>query len=394
MVHATGSLERKGPSSFKLEAEHQNEAFKNRFAAEHKKLLAGMSSQERSEFLQVVTQLGNPAHGPASKVTKHNLIELAQSGELFQKDSGGQTILEQLASYLHKPLDSTVSDALAAHPKAHYKHSVLQSLINTLANPKNITQGHGTYTCTTTDLEVLMQRTSPADFTRFALGLAFDGSGVTPSGTKIPLDTSQLDGDLARNLKDDRSLVGALIQGSLYAYAENNYNADGSRKFGGGRGGMLGSYGGKGGGLTEGQVSGLFDSVFGIKTSAMTVTPANRDEVKEILKQTLDSDWLSRKGNDHSAGIPIGITEPGGFGHELLLNRIQAGVAYFTNPATGAASSMPVSQLLKRLDAVVVPTEIPPAIRQQMQQIGMSPLGTTSMLPTALWGHMVGTIAM
>lgn len=343
------------------------------FMQQHAEAVARLPADQQEKLRTIVGTLCDPATQKDSLAARtfEDLGNLVEAGVLAERDTQGKTILDHIEARLNQPVHPDIAEGL----NRAQEQNVLHEIIRTVAHPGAINQGEGTYTCTTAVVQQLLARAMPADYVGMATGFIFDGVARTPTGETIALDTAELY-ERELGLKTGRGAVDAIFQGSLLAYAQKTFEADGvtseggrfsaSFTFGGGRFSVRAIFGSEDvpGGLTAKQVGGLLEKVFGIKTTDIEVTEENRETAFGMFTASLErarsgDASLGSSARVISNGIPVGVQTQEGKFHEILVRDIKDGRVTYVDPVDGKEHEIPESDFKANLVSIKVPVQAP-----------------------------------
>ena len=357
-----------------------------RFAEDHAGALASLPPAHEDQVLDLVhglcekNSLGQS--DIATDIANRNyrdIGKLLETGVLLAPDSTGKTVLANLSERLHQGLTPELAGRV--DPK-----SLLSDLISTVTKPTNIFQGTGTNSCTGAVVQILMARSGPAEYVRFAAGLMFDGAGITPAGSRVPLDTSEfLDREVNKNT--GRGPFNAIIQGSLVEYGRSlipgqGEGVEGGRgrgtpgSYGGGRGNGVpgapgkGTFGGGDEGLTAAQVGALVKGVFGVQATNVEINDTNRSMAEDLIMRGLDgylanvedapaSQRSVNASRALSRGVPVGIRTDEGRLHQVLVLSYEGNKVQYHDPGDGQTKEIDAKEFVASLASVMAPAGIP-----------------------------------
>ena len=177
-----------------------------------------LSPEDQRLFLQLCNQVpasrgGGMLGGITAQLTggiSPDLLKLLKSGKLTQKDSKGNTLLQNLAGLAGQTMGPRLD-----------KGQVLYELVRQLADPGRIRQGNRN-TCGPATLEHLQASTDPAEYARIVAGLTSEkGEVELRGGETLKRDRGSLAPDDSR-----RSNISRLYQSAMMELAngENEYD--------------------------------------------------------------------------------------------------------------------------------------------------------------------------
>ncbi len=375
-----------------LETDEQKTAFKQ------------LSTEERDQFSKAYQAVGGTwaEQNDYAKKASHGLRKLLAEGRLLDADSQGGTLLATLAAHADKPLAKPLADA------GLDQTGQLQNLVNMIAYPDSVFQGENTNTCVVASLQTVLAQNDPAELARIAAGVIWEGEVKLHKGDTLKLVTSEL-------WKDDggRSSTSQIIQGSFREFARQfppepvmgrdggeygggrgggggvrgggRYGSKGTHgggrygvagTYGGGRGGGGGTHGGGElrdgqpasvagapsgapgespasvpGGLTEYQAQEIYERVLGKLAVPVPVEDGNRQAAWNGLKRALES----------GIPVPAGVTgydkKNNPILHQVTILGIEGDTVFIADPGTGKGRPFPIDQVLKDLNALILPAQ-------------------------------------
>ncbi len=398
------------------------------FMAQHKDSLVKLPAEQRKQVEKLVNYFINENAGSSRQASKrlNTVGELLEDGKLTKKDASRQSVLDLVVAKLDDGLASWAKSAqikgkLRSDP-GKVRELMLGNILKTVASPDRVYQGSGTSDCTTAVLEGFFASESPVSFTRFALGLVFEGKAITASGQAIPAKVKGLKSDL--EMGSGRDVFDALFQGSLISFAQDKFPAGGEEIKGGRASKGRGTYGGEKAsrdGLTFSQVVSLTSTLFGAQSLyfAAEVNNANRGSVVDRLAMVFQDPQqaigplapprspfsiFGSRGPTLGVGIqgqlgrmqtvartPLSSAVRGGFGslferlaginagkaaaalqipvgiqadqgglHQILVSGIKDGLVTYSDPGDAQVKSMPLDEFAIRLQSVILPRDLSP----------------------------------
>ena len=273
---------------------------------------------------------------------KHALQSLLLDGRLTQKDlKGGADALAHLSRIAAQPLAPGLD-----------RTELLTNLLEEMENPTKISQ-EGKGTCVATTATIVLARKSPAEYARLIADLAKpEGQATLKNGKAITRHTDWNNTNDSGRTPSLRLLQPALMEfGNFFMHYDNDRDRHTlETKYSGVWASIKESWGNMRrklsipGGLESHGSNKILEGLTGDDYKAVgMVTRLNRNATWDRMVAATQA----------GKSVPCGLNWEGG-GHKILLDKVENGFAYYTNP-WGSAERMTVAEFKGNLTDANLP---------------------------------------
>lgn len=264
-----------------------------------------LKPEEKRKFMSLAIKLYTPGNdGNSSGSVEPALLSLLSDNKLFDRDSEGTTLLDNLSLMAGQEFAEGLEG-----------NNILRETIRNTGDPERIHQGYGEQgkgTCTVTTMEYMNAAQYGSEYVRII-------SGLTGREGRVQLrngDMMERDEDTINDDGSNRSPVSRIYQASMMEYANGilNYNNLSDRHSDGT------------GGLNVSQLNRALNAILPYESTSRRYRAGMRDIAEREIMEAL------RQGRFVPVGLEWGGDDGTPGGHKLLLERIEGDFVYLRNP--------------------------------------------------------------